>query len=82
MRVQLIVDNDALEYVIKHDPVRYMVKSKFLFFYQIFNIQSDSPVSELFFWKALAESRCDLLNIVYQVGYQIGVSAVIKLNQK
>jgi hypothetical protein len=68
---------ESLEYVVKHNPVRYFVKRKYLFIYQIVD-KHDHLVDYVFFHKDLAEVRCMMFNSIYSTGYSVGVANILK----
>lgn len=64
-----------LENVLKHDPIRYVVKKK-LITYAIEDIHGNTV--ELFFSKLSADTKCKMLNAIYSLGYSLGCEAVMK----
>lgn len=65
----------GLEHVLKHDPIRYVVKKK-LVTYVIEDINGN-PV-ESFFSELNANLKCQMLNAIYSLGYSLGCEAVMK----
>jgi hypothetical protein len=75
--MKLTTSEEQLDYVIRHDPVRYRVVTKFRFLHSIETLQGHSITG----WSLNGEyvkSYCDLLNSVYSHGYSVGVRSVLR----
>ena len=64
-----------IEYVVKHDPIRYFVKRRWLLFWTVETI--DGKCADLFILKPSALAICELLNSAYQLGYTTGQQTII-----
>lgn len=62
-----------LDYIIKHESVKYIVKRYFIFWI-IENI--DGNKAGLYLSKRLAQNYCDLYNYIYTWGYRAGCMSV------
>ena len=65
----------ALEYTIKHQCIEFVVKRK-LFFWEVRTISGGLCAQFLF--KDKANKEADFLNAVFNHGYSVGCSAIIK----
>lgn len=68
---------DKLDYVLKHDPIIYVVERRWLIFWVVKNIDG-SIIHAPSIWKFLQVARKDFYNHVFSYGYSRGCSAVIK----
>lgn len=66
----------AIEYTIKHDPIRYFIKRRHLILWSVINI--DGELTDIFILKDSAKAQCDLLNSVLSLGYAIGCKSMIQ----
>jgi hypothetical protein len=64
-----------LEYVISHDPIRYVVKRKYFFWWAVEDLKGN--LAGFYFWKESAILFSQLLNSIYSCGYAVGIKAVI-----
>lgn len=67
---------DKIAYVVNHEPIRYVVKFKFPFWYIM---TLDGHKAGMHLSKIGARVQCNLLNSVYGLGYSLGAHAVIKV---
>ncbi len=67
-----------LEYAIKHEPQRYVVKRWGLIFWSIENLKGQRAMT-FYFSKANAQAFCDLLNSAYSLGYTYGQESILKI---
>jgi hypothetical protein len=68
---------NRLVYVIKHDPIRYVVKPKYFIFWTVQNL--DGVVFRDFYMShEKAQNYCDLLNSVYSLGYAVGCASIAR----
>lgn len=63
------------ENLIKHNPIRYVVKKKVIT-YAIEDIHGN--LVELFLKESNAKIKCEMLNSIYSLGYSVGVEAAVK----
>ena len=77
MKTQLELQRQ-LEYAIKHDPVRYVVKSRWLLFWTV-ETMDGNQLSDIFIYKVRAQAYCDLFNAIYSLGYTKGCNAIVNV---
>jgi len=67
------MNQQRLDYIIKHEPMKYILKKGILFWY----IETLNGEKAGIFWtKRMAKNYCDLYNGIYTWGYRQGCMSV------